>query len=49
MHTERLFMKRNKLLNKREWEVTLEYEGQQAVVVINAYTGEFMEIYGLLN
>lgn len=37
------------LMNMRKWEITMEYEGQEATVVLNAYTGEFIEIYGPLN
>ncbi|WP_025783467.1 hypothetical protein [Sporosarcina sp. D27] len=39
----------NELMNKQKWEVTMEYERMQATIVLNAYTGEFMEIYGPLN
>lgn len=39
----------SELMNERKWEITMEYEGRQATVVINAYTGEFIEIYGPLN
>ncbi|MGG0644554.1 hypothetical protein ABE021_11495 [Sporosarcina gallistercoris] len=37
------------LMNKRKWEVVLEYESKQVTVVINAYTGEFVGMYGPLN
>lgn len=37
------------LTNERKWEVVLEYESKQVTVVLNAYTGEFIEMYGSLN
>ncbi|MBD7908428.1 PepSY domain-containing protein [Sporosarcina gallistercoris] len=37
------------LMNKRKWEVEFKYESQQVTVLLNAYTGEFVGIYGPLN
>ena len=36
----------NKLTNKMKWEVTLTYKKQYPVVVIDAYTGRLIGIYG---
>ena len=39
----------NKLTNKMQWEVQLEYNGTSPTFVMDAYTGKFIDIYGLLN
>ena len=39
----------NKLTNKKQWEVTVKYNGIQPTVVIDAYTGKFIDLYGPLN
>lgn len=37
------------LTNKMKWEVTIRNEGTEQTVVMDAYTGKLIEIYGLLN
>lgn len=37
------------LLNHRQWEVTIYYDGMEPTVVMDAITGEFLTIYGPLN
>ncbi len=37
------------LTNQRQWEVTIKYQGMEPTVVMDAYTGELIEIYGPLN
>ena len=39
----------NKLTNKKQWEVTVKYNGIEPTVVIDAYTGKFIDLYGPLN
>ena len=39
----------NKLTNRKQWEVTVSYNGIEPTVVIDAYTGEFIDLYGSLN
>lgn len=39
----------SKLTNKVDWEVRINYQGQEPTVIINAYTGKLIEIYGPLN
>ena len=39
----------NELTNRKQWEVTIKYNGSEPTVVINAYTGEFIDLYGPLN
>ena len=39
----------NKLTNKKQWEVTVKYNGIQPTIVIDAYSGEFIDLYGSLN
>lgn len=37
------------LMNKRKWEVEFVHGSQQITVVLNAYNGKFIEMYGPLN
>lgn len=37
------------LTNRMTWEVTIKNNGQEPTVVIDAYTGKFIDIYGPLN
>ncbi|WOV83049.1 PepSY domain-containing protein [Sporosarcina jeotgali] len=39
----------NKLTNKMEWEVTLTYQKQYPMVLIDAYTGKLIGVYGPSN
>ena len=39
----------NELTNRKQWEVTIKYNGNEPTVVIDAYTGEFIDLYGPLN
>lgn len=39
----------NELTNRKQWEVTIKYNGIEPTVVIDAYTGEFIDLYGPLN
>lgn len=39
----------NELTNEKQWEVTVRYNGNEPTVVIDAYTGEFIHLYGPLN
>ena len=40
----------NELTNRKQWEVTIKYNGSsEPTVVIDAYTGEFIDLYGPLN
>lgn len=39
----------SELLNRRQWEVTIKYEGMELTIVLDAITGEFITIYGPLN
>ena len=39
----------NKLTNIMEWEVTLTYQKQYPIVVIDAYTGKLIGVYGPSN
>ena len=38
----------NEITNKVNWEVTIKYNGQESTIVIDAYTGEFINLYGPL-
>jgi uncharacterized membrane protein YkoI len=31
------------------WEISLEYDGINPTIVLNAYTGEIIDVYGPLN
>lgn len=39
----------NELTNRKQWEVTVKYNGIDTTVVIDAHTGEFIDLYGSLN
>ena len=39
----------NGIANKMKWEVTIKYTGQESTIVMDAYTGEFIDLYGPLN
>ena len=39
----------NELTNRKQWEVTIKYNGSEPTVIIDAYTGEFIDLYGPLN
>lgn len=39
----------SELLNRRQWEVTIKYDGMEPTVVMDAITGKFITIYGPLN
>ncbi|KQL34413.1 hypothetical protein [Psychrobacillus sp. FJAT-21963] len=39
----------NEITNKMKWEVTIKYTGQESTIVMDAYTGEFINLYGPLN
>lgn len=39
----------NNLTNKMNWEVTIKHNGQEPTVVIDAYTGKLIDIYGPVN
>lgn len=39
----------SELINKRQWEVTITYNGTQPTVIMDANTGEFIDLIGLLN
>lgn len=36
-------------MNKMKWEVTMKYTGQELTIVMDVYTGEFINLYGPLN
>jgi len=38
----------NEITNKLQWEVTIKYNGQESTIVMDAYTGEFLNLYGPL-
>lgn len=39
----------NELTNRKQWEVTIKYNGTKPTVVIDAHTGDFIDIYGPVN
>ncbi|MFJ5791184.1 hypothetical protein ACIQXW_01620 [Lysinibacillus sp. NPDC097162] len=39
----------NQLTNRMQWEVTIKYNGIEPTIVMDAYTGSFIDIYGPLN
>ncbi|WKA56549.1 hypothetical protein [Planococcus shixiaomingii] len=39
----------NQLINKQQWEVTINYQHAVPTVVLDATTGEFLELSGPLN
>lgn len=36
----------NELTNRKQWEVTVKYNGIEPTVVIDAHTGDFINLYG---
>lgn len=38
----------SKMVNRRSWEVTFQYDGKEPTVIIDAITGEFIRISGPL-
>lgn len=38
-----------KLLNRKQWEVTIKFEGHEPTVVFDATTGKLIGLYGPLN
>ena len=39
----------NELTNRKQWEVTIKYNGTEPTVVIDTHTGDFIDIYGPVN
>ncbi len=39
----------NQLTNRMQSEVTIKYNGIEPTIVMDAYTGSFIDIYGPLN
>lgn len=39
----------NKITNKREWEVTIKTVESEYTIVIDAYSGEFIDLFGAFN
>lgn len=39
----------SKLTNRMQWEITITYNGIKPTVIIDAYSGKFIDIYGPLN
>ncbi len=39
----------NELTNKKQWEVTIKYNGTQPTIIMDAYTGKFINLSGPLN
>ncbi|MFN7252388.1 MAG: hypothetical protein ACK4M9_16645 [Anaerobacillus sp.] len=39
----------NKLMNKQKWEINLKYGDKAPTVVINAYSGKCINVYGPVN
>lgn len=39
----------NKLTNKRQWNITIKDGAKSPTVMLDAYNGEFINIYGPLN
>ncbi|WP_431026716.1 PepSY domain-containing protein [Lysinibacillus sp. LZ02] len=39
----------NELTNQTQWEVTIKYNGGESTVVIDAYNGDFVDLYGSFN
>ncbi|WP_342568099.1 hypothetical protein MKY09_08875 [Psychrobacillus sp. FSL K6-4046] len=38
----------NEIMNNMNWEVTFKYNVQESTIVMDAYTGEFINLYGPL-
>ncbi|WP_236560902.1 PepSY domain-containing protein [Pontibacillus sp. HMF3514] len=39
----------NSMTNHREWEITLKINGKHPTVIVDAYTGECVSVYGPLS
>ncbi len=39
----------NNITNRREWEITLHFNGKHTTVIVDAYTGECVSVYGPLS
>ena len=39
----------NKLTNRQQWEITIKYQGIEPTVVMDAYSGKYIDIYGPVN
>lgn len=39
----------NGVTNKMQWEITLKYADHESTIIIDAYTGEFIDMIGALN
>jgi len=39
----------NKLTNRQQWEITINYQGIEPTVVMDAYTGKYIDMYRPLN
>ena len=36
----------NELTNRKQWEITVKYNGIEPTFVIDAHTGDFLDLYG---
>ena len=39
----------NRITNRKQWEVTIKFSGAEPTVIMDAYTGKIIDIYGPLN
>ena len=39
----------NRITNRNQWEVTIKFSGAEPTVIMDAYTGKIIDIYGSLN
>lgn len=39
----------NKVMNRQQWEITINYQGIEPTVVMDAYNGKYIDMYGSLN
>ena len=39
----------NELTNRQQWEITINYQGIEPTIVMDAYTGKYIDMYGPLN
>ncbi|MDW0117547.1 PepSY domain-containing protein [Sporosarcina thermotolerans] len=44
-----LIKREGRFFNRYKWEITVIYNGKEPTVVIDAYSGKFIEIYGPLS
>ncbi|WP_239431556.1 PepSY domain-containing protein [Sporosarcina sp. ACRSL] len=44
-----LIEREGRFFNRYKWEITVIYNGKEPTVVIDAYSGKFIEIYGPLS